>query len=51
MLSGATSACADGGAMTASLDLGEEDDNEPFHEFNRHRMQQCGAEGEPSETP
>ena len=40
---------ADGGVMTASLDLGEEDDDEPFHEFNQHRMQQCGAGGEPSE--
>ena len=37
--SGATSAHADGGAMTTSLDLGEEDDDEPFHEFNWHRMQ------------
>ena len=50
MPSGATLAHADGGVMTASLDLGEEDDEEPFHEFNRHRMQQCGA-GELSEPP
>ena len=50
MPSGAASAHTDGGAMTASLDLGEEDDEEPFHEFNQHRMQQCGV-GEPSEPP
>ena len=49
--SGATSAHADSGAMIASPDLGEGDDNEPFHEFNQHRMQQCGAGGEPSEPP
>ena len=49
VLLGATSACADSGVVTASLDLGEEDDDEPFHEFNQHRMQQCGAGGEPSE--
>ena len=36
--------------MTASLDLGEDDDEEPFHEFNQCGMQQCGA-GEPSEPP
>ena len=48
--SGAALAQADGGAMTASLDLGEEDGEEPFHEFNQHRMQQCGV-GEPSEPP
>ena len=50
MPSGATSAHADGGAMTASLDLGKEDDEKLFHEFNRYRMQQCGV-GEPSEPP
>ena len=43
-----TLAHTDGGAVTASLDLGEEDDEKPFHEFNWHRMQQCGV-GEPSE--
>ena len=48
MPSGAALVCTDGGVMTASLDLGEEDDDEPFHEFNWHRMQQCGV-GEPSE--
>ena len=48
--SGAALAQADGAAMTASLDLGEEDGKEPFHEFNQHRMQQCGV-GEPSEPP
>ena len=32
--SGAALARVDGGAVTASLDLGEEDDTEPFHEFN-----------------
>ena len=47
--SGAASARADGGAMTTSLDL-EEDDEEPFHEFNWHRMQQCEV-GEPSGPP
>ena len=47
--SGAALAHADGGAMTAFLDLGEEDDDEPFHEFNEHRMEQCGVGGEPSE--
>ena len=48
MPSGAASTHAGGEAMTASPDLGEEDDDEPFHEFNWHRMQQCGV-GEPSE--
>ena len=51
MPSGATLARADGGTMTASLDLGEDDDDELFHEFNWCRMQQCGAGGEPSEPP
>ena len=50
MPSGATSAHAGSGAMTTSLDLGEEDNREPFHEFNRCRMQQCWV-GEPSEPP
>ena len=50
MPSAATSAHAGGGVMTASLDLGEEDDGEPFHEFNQCRMQQCGV-GEPYEPP
>ena len=50
MPSGAALACAGSGAMAASLDLGEEDDEETFHEFNWHRMQQCEA-GEPSEPP
>ena len=36
--------------MTTSLDLEEEDDEEPFYEFNQCRMQQCGV-GEPSEPP
>ena len=49
--SGTTSAHTDSGAVTASLDLGEEDNDELFHEFNWHRMQQCGAAGEPSEPP
>ena len=49
--SGDSSACIDSGVVTASLDLGEEDGAEPFHEFNRCRMQQCGAGGEPSECP
>ena len=43
MPSGAASTHADGGATTTSLDLGEEDDEEPFHEFNQCRMQQCGV--------
>ena len=42
--SGATLAHAGVGVMAASLDLGEEDEEEPFHEFNWHRMQQCGQE-------
>ena len=48
MPSVAASAHTGSGAMTASLDLGEDDDEEPLHEFNQRRMQQCGA-GEPSE--
>ena len=51
MPSGAALARADGGAVTTSLDLGEDDDDELFHKFNQHRMQQCGAGGEPSEPP
>ena len=50
MPSGTTSAQADGGAMTASLDLGEEEGKELFHEFNQHTMQQCGL-GKPSKPP
>ena len=50
MPSGATSAYTGVGVMTASLDLREEDDEEPFHEFNQHRMQQCWVR-EPSEHP
>ena len=46
----ATLTHAGGGAMTASLDLWEEDDKELFHEFNQCRMQQCGT-GVPSEPP
>ena len=40
----------DSRVVTTSLDLGE-DDAEPFHEFNQHRMQQCRVGGEPSEPP
>ena len=46
--SGAASAHAGSGAMTVLIDLGEKDDEEPFHEFNQLRMQQCGV-GKPSE--
>ena len=48
MPSGATSARTGSGVVTASLDLGEEDNEETFHEFNWHRMQQCCMR-EPSE--
>ena len=46
--SGAASAHAGSGAMTVLIDLGEKEDEEPFHEFNQLRMQQCGV-GKPSE--